>query len=202
MADQNDNFLKDEYLKLQDQYEDYDRRALIIKGWIGAGAVAGFALGTNSDKHVTSITLFAIASIALCFWYLEAKWKTFQYAIADRIRIIEAHFRQESDVLIKEPKPLQIYHWWYKSYLNNEPIYEYENASRPLSKWRRLKNAAFQDFVHLPYSLIIGLCILIGLMDTTADKPTPPSCKPAVILTQPASGIPVSPTAYVCIWNK
>lgn len=202
MADQSDSFLKDEYLKLQDQYEDYDRRALIIKGWIGAGAVAGFALGTNSDKHITFVTLFAIASIALCFWYLEAKWKTFQYAISDRIRIIEAYFRQDSHVLIKDPKPLQIYHWWFKSYSKDEPIYGYETVYRPGSKWSRFRSAALQDFVHLPYSLIIGLCILIGLIDTFSDKPTAPACKPAVILAQPAPGIPPPPTTYICIWSK
>jgi len=42
--DQREQFLKDEYLKLQDQYEDYDRRALMIKGWVGAGAIAAVAL--------------------------------------------------------------------------------------------------------------------------------------------------------------
>ncbi|GEM_PF-1188857 len=202
MADQDNTFLKDEYLKLQDQYEDYDRRALIIKGWIGAGAVAGFALGTNADKHVTFFTLFAIASIALCFWYLEAKWKTFQYAISDRIRIIEAHFRQDQDVFIKEPKPLQIYHWWFKSYSQDEPIYSYENIYRPARKWDRFKNSALQDFVHLPYSLIIGLCIFIGIINLFTDKPTPPSCKPAVVLTQPNAGISSPSSTYVCIWNK
>jgi hypothetical protein len=33
-------YLKDEYLLLQDQYEDFDRRTLTIKSWIGTGAFA------------------------------------------------------------------------------------------------------------------------------------------------------------------
>ena len=32
--------LKDEYLLLQNQYEDFDRRSLTIKGWFGGGAAA------------------------------------------------------------------------------------------------------------------------------------------------------------------
>lgn len=158
MAENFDAFLKDEYLKLQDQYEDYDRRALQIKGWISAASVAGFALGIDAGKNVEPRTLIVIALIALCFWYLEAVWKTFQYAISDRIRIIEAHFRNDKDILFQDPVPFQIYHWWYHSYANDEPIYLYEKASRPTSQRRRFWNAASQSFVHLPYSLIIGIC--------------------------------------------
>lgn len=186
MTDQNDSFLKDEYLKLQDQYEDYDRRALLIKGWIGAGSIAGFALGTNGDKPITFLTLFSIALIASCFWYLEAKWKTFQYAIASRIRVIEAHFRNDPDILFKNPAPFQIYNWWFKSYAKNNPIYKYEQYYKPVSRFVRLKKAAFQDFVHLPYSLIITLCLLMGLINLFSSKPVPaPSpCKPVVVVTQ------------------
>lgn len=197
MAGQNDAFLKDEYLKLQDQYEDYDRRALLIKGWIGAGSVAGFALGTNADKHITLLTLVSIALIACCFWYLEAKWKTFQYAISDRIRLIEAYFRKDPDVLFKDPAPLQIYSWWFKSYSNDEPIYEYERSYRPVNHRTRLKNAAFQDFVHLPYSLIIALCILMGLIELFTSQPTQPPCKPSVVVTQPVQGS-LPPTINIC----
>lgn len=163
MDNSNDNFLKDEYLKLQDQYEDYDRRALQIKGWIGAASVAGFALGTDPEKNIATFTFISIALIAACFWYLEATWKTFQYAIADRIRVIEAHFRQDADILFKDLKPLQIYHWWFLSYSKDLPIYEYEGKYRPSDKSARLWKAARQPFVHLPYSLIIVLCLLLFL---------------------------------------
>ena len=36
-----------------------------------------------------------VTVIALVFWYLEAKWKLFQHALADRIRVIEAYFRDD-----------------------------------------------------------------------------------------------------------
>nr|VFK13444.1 MAG: hypothetical protein BECKLFY1418C_GA0070996_100343 [Candidatus Kentron sp. LFY] len=49
------DYLKEEYFKLQDQYEDYDRRALSIKGWIGAGATAGIAIGFDSEKSNSSM---------------------------------------------------------------------------------------------------------------------------------------------------
>ena len=167
MADSNDTFLKDEYLKLQDQYEDYDRRALHIKGWIGAAAITGFALGIDSNKNIDNRTLLIIGAIAICFWYLEASWKTFQYAISDRIRVLEAHFRQDKDILIKDPKPFQIYSWWFKAYFSDEPIYPYEFESRPSSLAKRFFDAALLPFVHLPYSLILAICVLTFIWQVT-----------------------------------
>lgn len=155
----NEPFLKDEYLKLQDQYEDYDRRALQIKGWISTAAVAGFALGIDANKKIDSSTLLIIALIAGCFWYLETTWKLFQYAVADRIRLIEAHFRGDCDILITELHPFQIYNFWFRAYAGDEPLYEYEKAYRPKSRLKRLAEAGLQSFVHLPYSLIIVICI-------------------------------------------
>ena len=79
--------------------------------------------------------------------------------LQDRIRLIEAYFRGEDDVLYKHLPPLQIYQWWYKSYSKDEPIYPYEKAYRPRSNLLRLFQAGVQDFVMLPYSLIILVCI-------------------------------------------
>ena len=168
----NDAFLKDEYLKLQDQYEDYDRRALQIKGWIGTAAIAGFTLGIDASRNIDSRTLLSISLVALCFWYLEAKWKTFQYATSDRIRIIEAHFRGDSDILLKNPKPFQIYSSWYSSFINDLPIYQYEEETRPTSQTKRLFESARQSFVHLPYSLIIAICLSMFLWQYIFSKQT------------------------------
>ena len=164
MENWKDTFLKEEYFKLQDQYEDYDRRALQIKGWIGAGALAGLALGLDSDTSANGMTWLVIASVSLCFWYLEAVWKLFQYSISDRIRVIEAHFRNDDDVIIKNPDPLQIYNWWFRSYSRDEPIYPYEESFRPQTKVRRLLSAGMQPFVQLPYSLIIVICGLLFIL--------------------------------------
>ncbi len=94
------SFLKDEYLLLQNQYEDFDRRSLTIKGWIGSGAAASLALSFNSTSRYAFLVPIFVAVIAAVFWYLEASWKMFQYALSDRIRIIEAYFREDPDILI------------------------------------------------------------------------------------------------------
>ena len=161
MIERREEYLKEEYFKLQDQYEDYDARALQIKGWIGAGAFAGVALGLDTNAKEPALLWGTIIFITASFWYLEAKWKMFQYGIADRIRVIEAHFRGDKDCLIQDPDPLQIYNWWFSAYSKDKPIYEYERNFRPRSRLRRLFTAAFQTFVHLPYSLIIVACTIL-----------------------------------------
>ena len=143
------DLLKEEYFKLQDQYEEYDSRALQIKGWIGAGSIAGLAIGLDRADAGDGFVWLIIASIAACFWYLETKWKLFQYALRGRIRQIEEHFREagrQSDVSRREPVPLQIYESWFDNYD---------------SSFRAIRTAALQGFVHLPYSLIIALCLYL-----------------------------------------
>ncbi len=155
------DYLKEEYFKLQDQYEDYDKRALQIKGWIGAGSIAGIAIGLDPGKSANGLIWILISILSGCFWYLEAKWKVFQYAISDRIRMIEAYFRDEESILVKDLKPLQIYHWWFKSYSKDKPLYPYEESTRPRLKVSRLWSAGTQGFVMLPYSLIILMCSVL-----------------------------------------
>jgi len=155
-------FLKDEYLFLQAQYEDYDRRSLTIKGWVSTGAVAALALAFNSSYQREAAVIPMMVAVLICIvWYLEAYWKCFQYALADRIRIIEAHFRKDQDVLFKDPEPFQIYHWWFRSYAYDQPIFEYERKERPRSRSLRLRRAAFQRFVMLPYVPLLVFCVII-----------------------------------------
>lgn len=156
------SFLRDEYLFLQGQYEDFDRRSMVIKGWIISGSIAGLALSIDKTYSVSIFVPIAMMIIAAMVWYLEAKWKLFQYALSDRIRIIEAYFRGDNDVLVKDPVPFQIYYFWFRSYSGDEPIYGYER-NRPRSRTRRLLEAGLQQFVHLPYSVIIflSLCALV-----------------------------------------
>lgn len=151
--------LKDEYLFLQSQYEDFDRRSLSIKGWVSGGAIAALALSFSSSHSLTIFIPFFIAVVVVTVWYLEAHWKLFQYALSDRIRIIEAYFRGDESILHKDPVPFQIYHWWFKSYVHDEPIYGYE-THRPRNRTARLKSAAFQRFVLLPYAPIFILCLV------------------------------------------
>src|SRR4051812_2684207 len=87
LDDQNRNsFLKDEYLLLQNLYEDFDRRSLTIKGWVAAGAIAALGLSFNISYSFAAIIPGFVVIISFIFWYLETKWKMFQYALTDRIR--------------------------------------------------------------------------------------------------------------------
>lgn len=153
-------FLKDEYLLLQNQYEDYDRRSLTIKGWVGSGAAAALALAFNTSYHAGLLIPLFVIVISAVFWYLEAYWKLFQYALADRIRIIEAYFREDPEILVKNPAPFRVYHFWFKSFSEDEPIYEYEKPYRPQTFRYRLREAAFQSFVMVLYVCIITLSIV------------------------------------------
>jgi hypothetical protein len=124
-ASQKLSMLRDEYLFLQQQYEDYDKRSLTIKGWVSSGAIAALALGFSTSYKLTFLIPIFVSVVVVMVWYLEAYWKLFQYALSDRIRILEAHFRGDDEILAKDPDPFQIYHWRFKSYALDEPIYEY-----------------------------------------------------------------------------
>ncbi len=161
--EQTANFLRDEYLLLQNQYEDYDRRSIAIKGWVSSGAIAALALGL-SDTGPNPVAIHLITTtIVSMVWYLEVRWKLFQYALSDRIRVLEAHFRQDEEVLVKDPAPFQIYHWWFRSYANDEPIYQYEAAFRPRGRQKRLWSVAFQRFVFIPYLPIIIIALVSAI---------------------------------------
>jgi hypothetical protein len=165
------NYLKDEYLLLQNQYEDYDKRSLTIKGWVSAGAAAALALAPNSSFMVVGLFLpISVAVIVAAIWWLEAYWKVFQYALNDRIRMIEAYFRNEPDILIKDPGiPFQTYNWWYKSYQKDEPIYEYERTKirpRPKSLPARLRAAAWHRYrIPALFAHTRALCRLVHHFD-------------------------------------
>jgi hypothetical protein len=157
--DQRRNYLRDEYLFLQSQYEDYDKRSLLIKGWVSSGAIAALALSMNVSRDAALFVTVIVVVVVSVTWYLESYWKVFQYAFADRIQIIEAYFRGDSDVLIKNPHPFQIYHWWYESYSNDAPIFGHEKSrdTRPRKLSTRLRQAALHRFVYLPYLPILVL---------------------------------------------
>jgi hypothetical protein len=156
--------LKEEYFFIQSQYEDFDKRSLQIKGWISAGSIAAIAVGfTSASKFAFLLPIF-VAIIAGVFWYLEARWKLFQYAFQPRIRVIEAYFRNDPDVLVKNPDPLQVFHWWFLSYSKGIAVYEYEK-SQPQASWAsRFRLAARQRFVYLPYLPMIGISILSAIV--------------------------------------
>lgn len=103
------SFLKDEYLLLQNFYEDFDRRILSIKGWSATIAIAAIGAGFYKTKY---LWLFASAA-SLVFWSLEVLWKGFQYLYAPRIAAIEKAFATND---FNELPPLQIYTSWFKAF--------------------------------------------------------------------------------------
>lgn len=190
-------YLKDEYLLLQNLYEDFDRRSLTIKGWIATGAVTALAISFTNEKTqwVRYVPLIMVL-IAVTFWFLEATWKQFQYAFRDRIRSIEAYFRGDADILEKDIKPFQAYHSWSTSLLEDEPIYLYETkaaaaerrqkrkkgekirqraAIRPTPRALRFAVIALEPFVCLPYVLIIAVSITSFVV---LSRPAPPKAQP------------------------
>jgi len=104
--------LRDEYLMLQQFYEDFDKRVLGIKGWSATIAIAAIGGGFAQTRY---LWLFA-ACASLAFWLLESVWKGFQYQYAPRIAKLEEVFR-EGDY--DEIDPLQIYESWFKSFEAN-----------------------------------------------------------------------------------
>jgi hypothetical protein len=139
--DQTIAFLKDEWVLLQNQYEDFDKRSLTIKGWVSSGAVAALGLAFNAPQHGAFVAGIAVI-VVLMVWYLEATWKVFQYCFVERITVLETFFEKGGPV----PVPLQAFTAW-------------RTAFKDRRDWRFLMYAAWQPFVCLPY---VGI-VLIGL---------------------------------------
>src|SRR6478736_1071167 len=145
--------LKEEYFYLHKTYEDFDQRSLTIKGWIAAAAVTGASLGVNKEnKQILPEVSLIVAVVLLSIWCLEAYWKMFQYGFRDRIRILEAHFRNDPHI---EPSkenqaPFQIYHSWFDCHVRDRPIYPYEKRFRPTNFLLRFASVLCHPFVFLP----------------------------------------------------
>ena len=152
-------FLKEEYLKLQDIYEDFDRRALTIKGWAITICLGAIAIGF--EKKISSFWMLS-GLAALLFWLIEAKWKTYQHANAYRIRTIEGYFRGDKDK--KEIVPLQIYNSWFRAYKENpNPHDKSQDSKKSVSPWLRVLKSATLSMVYTPYLYIIIISIVLML---------------------------------------
>jgi hypothetical protein len=98
--------LRDEYLFLQKTYEDFDARAITMKGW--SATIGLTAIGAAFYQSPFLWPFAALAS--LVFWGIETTWKGFQYAYAPRIALLEKVFlTQEFD----DVAPFQIYTSWF-----------------------------------------------------------------------------------------
>jgi hypothetical protein len=103
------DLLKDEYIMLQQFYEEIDSKGLTIKNWAISVALAAIGAGILYRKEVLLIGFFA----SLVFWYLEAHWRSLAHFFSIRIKTIEAAFQNGS---WKEETPLQVYSTWGNEY--------------------------------------------------------------------------------------
>lgn len=130
------SYLKEEYFFLQKAYEEFDARALTVKGWSATVALAAIGVGFYQSVY---LWLFS-AGASLVFWSIEALWKTFQYSYADRIRLLEEVFRTGQ---LGEVRPLQIHSAW-------------------VASWRsiRIRRQFFNGLVMMPH----GLTFVVGIV--------------------------------------
>ena len=101
--------LKDEYVMLQQFYEDIDEKGLNIKNWSVTVALATIGAGLVYNKNILLLTFAA----AIMFWILEGYWRGLSYFFVLRIKEIEKAFAdgKEADVV-----PLQVYSTWGRAY--------------------------------------------------------------------------------------
>ncbi len=137
--EQRAEFLKDEYVMLQQFYEDIDERGLTIKSWAITVALAAIGTGIVYRKEVLLVGFFT----SLVFWYLEAHWRGLSHFFSTRIKNIESAFQTAR---VEDEVPLQVYSTWEKEYQK--------------SKDQTLKYM-FKTTAILPHSLIAVICLLL-----------------------------------------
>jgi hypothetical protein len=85
----------EEYFWVENQIDRFDERSLKMKSW--SITVSGLTFG-GAIVYEKPL-LFLLASFAaLIFWYLEATWKYFQDALANRIEFLEAYLNGKNVV--------------------------------------------------------------------------------------------------------
>ncbi len=140
----NASLLKDEYVMLQQFYEDIDEKGLNIKNWSITVALASVGTGLFYDRNVLLIACAA----AFMFWVLEAYWRGLSYYFVVRIKNIEKAFvegREEDEV------PLQVYSTWENTFKINK-----DQTIRYMFKFSSV-------LPHVPIMLISFILYLTGI---------------------------------------
>lgn len=147
--------LQAEYLFLQGVYEDFDKRALTIKSWSTVLILGG--IGAGLERANPWLVALATAA-ALIIWFLEAKWKVFQYCYAKRIVEIEGYFRNPEAA---EITPFQIYEKWFE---------EWRSPAGP-----KIWETAILSVVFVPHLLIVaaGVAALAHLVTAATGASAP-----------------------------
>lgn len=102
--------LKDEYLMVQEFYQDIDRRCFTIMGWSITVAITAIGAGI---VYLQPTLLLAAFLAAMMFWYLEATWRGLSYFMSQRILQIEEAVALGSS---GSTLPLQLYTEWKKEF--------------------------------------------------------------------------------------
>jgi hypothetical protein len=100
--------LRDEYLLLQNFYENFDTRIVTIKGWSATVGMAAIGGGFYQTHH---LWLFGAAA-SVIFWLIEALWKSFQYMYSPRIQRLERAFASDD---FSDIAPFQVYKSWFET---------------------------------------------------------------------------------------
>jgi hypothetical protein len=109
-AELNLTILKDEYLMVQEFYQDIDRRCFTIMGWSITVAVAAVGAGIVYGQSILLLVAFLSA---MMFWYLEASWRGLSYFMSHRILQIEESIERGEGGSMT---PLQLYTEWKKEF--------------------------------------------------------------------------------------
>lgn len=168
-----------EYLKLYDITEDYERRCLTIKSWLGLGLSGVLALGSvapNAAQFRPALWTVIIAAAAV--WWLEALWRTMQWKHVRRVDEIEAWMRNGRD-----PTPVlaQLEKSWRDANINWAAFVPFLRESWGANIWEgpsrrpRLNAvgrgvvALLLPYVFLPYAPIIAF----ALFQLNLEHPAP-----------------------------
>jgi hypothetical protein len=100
--------LRDEYLLLQNFYENFDTRIVTIKGWSATVGMAAIGAGFYQTHY---LWLFGAAA-SLVFWLIESLWKSFQYMYSPRIERLERAFASDD---FTDIAPFQVYTSWFET---------------------------------------------------------------------------------------
>lgn len=141
--DQLHSALQAEYFQLQKVVEDMDGRVVTIKAWSVSFSLVAVA-GAFASK-AAGVLLLACVS-AVLFWWIEARWKTFQDAYYGRIDELERHFRDEKAL----DSALQIRTSWYRCW---------KAGGR-----KRLWQILGWPHVALPHVVVAGLAIVLYML--------------------------------------
>lgn len=140
-----------EYFQCLSIIDAFDQRALTIKAWSVTASLAGIGAAFTYGKPA----LFLVSALsAFVFWWLEARWKTFQSVYKSRAKEIEQYLQGRPSVQFRSPAIWEsgTQHWHSKGQ-------------------RRFQSLLFHTHVALPHAFIAVAGLLLWLLHITKSVP-------------------------------